>query len=43
MSGVNYAVGSLVIAGGVMGYAKKRSLPSLLGGGGSGLLYIVAA
>lgn len=41
-STVNLCVGAVVALGGVMGYAKKRSIPSLAAGGGAGLLYIVA-
>mmetsp|Transcript_71367 Transcript_71367/g.126088 ORF Transcript_71367/g.126088 Transcript_71367/m.126088 type:complete len:94 (-) Transcript_71367:156-437(-) len=33
---VNVAVGVCVAAGGVMGYVKKKSIPSLLAGGLSG-------
>ncbi len=42
MSNLNLAVGVVVALGGVMGYVKQQSVPSLLAGGGSGLLYIVA-
>ncbi len=39
---VNLVVGAAVALGGVAGYVQKASLPSLVAGGGSGLLYIVA-
>ncbi|CAE8629018.1 unnamed protein product, partial [Polarella glacialis] len=39
---LNVAVGALVAAGGVMGYAKKKSIPSLVAGGLSGLALIGA-
>mmetsp|Transcript_814 Transcript_814/g.1305 ORF Transcript_814/g.1305 Transcript_814/m.1305 type:complete len:97 (-) Transcript_814:1236-1526(-) len=35
--------GALLAAGGGMGYAKKKSLPSLVAGGGCGLFFIYAA
>ncbi|CAE7319667.1 FAX6 [Symbiodinium sp. CCMP2592] len=36
----NTAIGAIVAAGGVAGYASKRSVPSLVAGGASGLALI---
>jgi uncharacterized membrane protein (UPF0136 family) len=38
-----YVFGALTIAGGVMGYVKAKSRPSLIAGGTSGALLLVAA
>ena len=37
-----FIFGVLTIAGGVMGYVKAQSIPSLVAGGGLGLLLLVA-
>eukprot|EP00039_Didymoeca_costata_P018776 m.334925 g.334925 ORF g.334925 m.334925 type:complete len:109 (+) comp17467_c0_seq1:40-366(+) len=36
---LNYTVAALVGAGGIAGYVKKKSIPSLAAGVGCGLLY----
>jgi len=38
-----YVIGSLCIVGGVAGFAKRRSVPSLIGGVSVGLLYLYSA
>lgn len=38
-----YVFGALTIAGGVMGFVKAKSRPSLVAGGTSGALLLVAA
>ncbi|EGD76882.1 hypothetical protein PTSG_08229 [Salpingoeca rosetta] len=38
---LNTVFGAVVAFGGLMGYLKKKSLPSLIAGGGSGLAYAV--
>ncbi|GLB41736.1 putative transmembrane proteins 14C [Lyophyllum shimeji] len=38
-----YVIGSLCIVGGVAGFARRRSVPSLLGGVSVGLLYLYGA
>lgn len=35
--------GVLVVAGGIMGYVKSKSLPSILAGGISGVLIIISS
>ena len=36
-------MGALCLGGGLTGFYKTRSMPSLLAGGGVGLLYLLAA
>jgi len=38
-----FVYSAIVLAGGVMGYVKKGSVPSLVAGGGSGLLLAYGA
>eukprot|EP01147_Barroeca_monosierra_P000161 gene161-3552_t len=39
----NAVIGTIVAFGGIMGYLKKKSVPSLIAGSGSGLAYMITA